>query len=82
MMTKGFKIQTIHAFIATEKDGTEGVIGELMPDGIFMAFIAADPKRMESLKPRAVKIAKASGTKVTIARFSVRENLEVIDGTI
>lgn len=82
MMPPGFKIKTIHAFIATEDDGTEGVIGELLPNGFFMAFVAADPSRIESLRHRAERIAKASGKDVVLAKFSIREDLETIYGRI
>ncbi len=45
-MKPGFKIITIHAFIAEDKDGTEGIIGEVMPSGQWMPFICADEERL------------------------------------
>lgn len=76
-MKPGFKIKTIHAFIATEDDGTEGIIGMQTPDG-WMPFVAADSDRLESLRPYAIEIAKAAGTRVTIAEFSIRKDVEVL----
>lgn len=77
-MEPGFKITTIHAFIATEIDGTEGVIGQLMPDGVFMPFVCADAERVKQLRPFAKNIARIGKTSVKLIRFSVREDLEVI----
>jgi hypothetical protein len=78
-MKPGFKIKTIHAFIATEDDGTEGVIGQLMPDGVFMPFVCADAERVKLLRPFAAEIARMSNKPVKLARFSVREDLEDIE---
>lgn len=77
-MKPGFKIKEIHAFIATEDDGTEGVIGQLMPDGVFMPFVCADSERVKQLRPFAKNIAKISKKTVKLIRFSVREDLEAI----
>lgn len=73
-----FKIQTIHAFICTEDDGTEGVIGMLLPNGRWMPFICADPVRMEELRPIAQQFAQEHDKHVVLARFSVREDIEEI----
>jgi hypothetical protein len=72
-----FKITTIHAFIATDDDDEEGVIGELMGDQ-WLPFVCADETRVADLRPRAELIAATLGVKVTLARFSVREDVEVI----
>jgi len=71
----GQKIETIYAFIATEKNGTEGIISMQVGD-MHMPFVSADDCRLEWLKPYALQIAKESGTTVTLAKFSVRENIE------
>lgn len=76
-MKPGFKIKTVHAFIATEADGTEGIIGMQTKNG-WMPFVAADEERIESLRPLAIEIAKAAGVQIVVAKFSVRENVEVL----
>lgn len=77
-MKPGFKIKEIHAFIATEDDGTEGIIGQLAPDGVFMPFVCADAERVKSLRPFAIQIARTSNKPLKLVRFSMREDLEVI----
>lgn len=76
-MYLGFKIKTIHAFIAEDKDGTEGVIGQYTPNG-WMPFVCADETRVESLRPIAQQIAKTTNHKIKLCRFSIREDLENI----
>jgi len=72
------KIETIFAFIAIDKaPDDEGIVA--MRVGIqWMPMVGADLKRMESLKPLALKIAKETGQKITLAKFKVREDVEVI----
>jgi hypothetical protein len=72
------KIEEVYIFASSDKDG-EGILGqtiEMMGKPIFMPFVCADKKRMESLKPLAKKIAKESGKKVKLIRLSVREEIE------
>lgn len=76
-MKPGFKITTIHAFVATEDDGTDGIIGEYMGGG-WMPFVCADEARVDSLRPIAQQIVKQLKKPVKLVRFSVREDLEDI----
>ena len=50
-----------------------------MNGDMWMAMVAADKARVDSLRHVARDIAKASGKKVKLCRFSVREELEVIE---
>jgi hypothetical protein len=71
------KIKEIFAFIATDKTpDDEGVVGALMPDGTWMPFVAADSTRVKQLKPIAQHISFTTKKKITLARFSVREDME------
>lgn len=73
-----FKMEKLHAFIATENDGTEGVVA--MYTGIgWMPMVAADFERVQSLKPKALEIARATGKRIVLAEFSVRTDIEEID---
>ncbi len=76
-MTKPFQIKTVHLFIATDKDGVEGVIG-METDIGWLPFVAADPERLEALRPMAKAISRAAHTPVTLAEFSIRTDKEVI----
>jgi hypothetical protein len=67
-------IQELFAFISD--DNGEGVAAYLGPDGIWMPMVGADQARVDSLRPMAQELAKMSGVKVTLARFSTRENIE------
>ncbi len=70
------KIETMFAYIAEDDEG-EGVTGMKTPEG-WIAMVGADPERMESLQETAQMISRTSGKVITLARFSVREDLEVI----
>lgn len=74
-----FKIKSIKAFIATEDDGTEGIIAMKMPNGLMMPLVYADDAHGKALKPYVIKLAKALGKKAMLAQFSVRENIEEIE---
>lgn len=72
------KITEVYVFVSSGRDG-EGVLGRNMdgPFGpIFMPFVCADKKRMESLKPLAKEIAKSTNRKVKLIRLSGREEIE------
>ena len=72
-----FKVQTIHAFIATDDNGVEGVAMFNM-GGKWFPIIAADLECLESLRPVAEAIVQTSGKPLTLARFSTRTDLEVL----
>ncbi len=72
------KINEIYAFVSVDENG-EGIVGQtvqLMGQTVFMPFVCADKKRMESIKIAAKKIAKDSGKKIKLIRLSVREEIE------
>lgn len=72
------KIRQMFAYIVADAGPEdEGVIGELVGDH-WMPFVGADEERMRSLRPRAELVAAVLGKPVTLARFSVREDLEEI----
>ena len=73
----GFRITYIHAFTAIGSDDEEGVIAFMSADGP-MPMIAADPERLEQLRPIAQQVADAMDVTVTLARFGTREDLETL----
>jgi hypothetical protein len=76
-MRGDLNIETLYAFIVRDDDGTEGLIGTMTPTG-WMPLVGADLQRAASLEPIAQETADASGKCVTLAHFSVRENVKEI----
>jgi hypothetical protein len=69
-------ITELFAFIATDEDGGEGVIGIQTRVGLVPA-IGADPARVESLRPFVEEVA-GTGVPIVLARFRCREDEETI----
>lgn len=69
------QIDTITAFIATDTDGTEGIIGSATRYGV-MPLVAADPDRVESLRPIAEAVARGMNVPVRLVQFTTRTVLE------
>jgi hypothetical protein len=72
------RIDEIYVFIAQDTDG-EGLPAFLAPNGMFMPLVCADKARVDSLREKAKEIAAQTGNKITLCRFSVREEIEVIE---
>ena len=70
----------MYAFTVVDEDGSEGVIGLLGPDGTWMPMVGADTARVEQLRPHAERMAASLGKDVTVLRFTVREQIDVIRG--
>lgn len=75
-----FKITSISAFIAMGDDQEEGIIAMQVDDKWF-PMVMADEARLNSLRPFAEQVAKAQKKQISLVRFSVREDLETLDGT-
>lgn len=73
------KIDELYAFIAEDAGpDDEGVCAMLGPNG-WMAMVAADWKRVESIKEIAQEICDRSGKPVRLCRFKVREEVELLE---
>lgn len=70
------KIRELYAFISTDENGDEGIIGAIMPGsgGTFMPFVGADLARVESLRSIADQIAKAYNRTYEIRYFKMEVN--------
>lgn len=68
-------IRTITAFVSVDKDGNEGVIGQLMPDGKWMPFICADETRIQTLLPFAIEVSRMTKIPFKILQFGTRTDL-------
>jgi hypothetical protein len=71
------RIDEIYAFIAQDRDG-EG-LPAFMHNGMMLPMVCADQARVDSLREVAKLMARESGNKITLCRFSVRQELEVIE---
>jgi hypothetical protein len=76
----GFRIKTIHAFIARAADQDEGLAAFRDPvTDTWMPMVAADVSMLNLLRPKALLIAHETQTPIWVARFSVREDIELIE---
>jgi hypothetical protein len=79
------RINEIFAFIVLDDDGTEGVPAILTPleeiggFPVLKPLMGADLAHIDSLRRYVQQDPLLSGKKITIAKFSVRTDLEVID---
>jgi len=73
------KIDAIFAFISVDEGlEDEGIVAARMGN-MWMPLVGADMDRVESLKPLAVGVARLTGKKIVLAKFSVREDLEELE---
>lgn len=74
----GFRIKDMHAFIAIDpRDDSEGIVSRIDGrTGLHEPLIGADQARIESHRPYAEEVARATGTPIKLVRFSVREDVE------
>lgn len=75
----GFVITEVYAYLAVHDDGDEAVAGATMPDGTLMPLIAADPARLEALRPYAEAVARLAGKRIRLVRFTTRTDIETIE---
>lgn len=73
----GFRVTQLHAFLSVGEDGEEGVPAFQL-GGSWMPLVAADATRLEQLRPLAQRIADETGRELTLAKFTVRMNVETI----
>jgi hypothetical protein len=71
------RIDEVFVFVASVEDG-EGVPA-FSAGNMFFPLVCADKARVDSLREMARAMALLSGNKITLCRFSVREELEVIE---
>lgn len=58
--------------------GNEGIAGAYAA-GVWMPLVTSDKSQLDLQRAMARRIARASGHKVTLIRFSQREDLETIE---
>lgn len=73
------RIEEMYAFVAEESGpDDEGVVAMKTELG-WMPLVGADMARVESLKPIAKGIARGTGKRIKLLRFTNRDELEVIN---
>jgi hypothetical protein len=70
-------IDKIWAFLSIDKDGDEAVCGMAFNGG-WIAMVAADFKRVESLMPVAKAMAELNGMKIKLVEFTTRREIAEI----
>lgn len=73
-------IDKLYAWISTDEDGQEGVIGISTADG-WMPAVGSDQARMESLRPVAETVARATGRHVLLKVFSTGVVIDEVPGS-
>ena len=71
------KIEEMFAFVSEDETG-EGIVGYMMPDGMWMPLVGADVARVDSLRPAAEKIARDTGKPIRLIKFSNRIDLGTV----
>jgi hypothetical protein len=71
------RIDELYAFIAHDADG-EG-LPAFLRNGMMMPMVCADKARVDSFREVAKMMTQQSGNKITLCRFSLREEIEVIE---
>ena len=73
------KIEQVWVFIAQDDEGNEGVCAFNAGNLGWLPMVAADEKRVDSLRKTAEKMAEESGDKIVLCKFSVRDEVEVFE---
>lgn len=73
------RIDEMYAFVSLDANGDEGVCAHFSPSYGWMPLVGGDMSRVESIRPLAVNIAKQSGMKITLVKFTGRTEVEVIN---
>ena len=71
------RIDAIWAFLSVDEDGSEGVIAAPIA-GMTVPLIAADEKRLASLRPIAASIARMTKKAIVLVRFERRVEVETV----
>jgi len=77
MNTPGYRIRELWVFVSIDADGDEGMCAFMSETG-WMPMIAADMKRVDSLRPIAQAICNESGSTVEVRHLTQIETVETI----
>lgn len=71
------RIEHFWAFLSVDEGGEGVCAAPLAPGMLTVPMIAADERRLDSLKPLARKLPNIFGKPVRLAKFSTREDIEI-----
>lgn len=72
------RVDALYAYLVIDdRDNVEGIAAVFGADG-WKPMVGADLDRMEMLEPAALALARRFSVKVTLARFTTREDLKVL----
>jgi hypothetical protein len=69
-------ITELYAWVATEPDGSEGIVVVTLVGGMIMPLVGGDQDRMQSLRGHAEAARRNTGFPIRLVRFGHREVLE------
>jgi hypothetical protein len=69
------RIDEVYLFVSSDETGEGVCAAPLLGPGTVVPLVAADKARMESLLPWARKLARASGKKIKLIKFTTRDEL-------
>ena len=73
-----FKLNEMYAFVSVNEEGNEGILGMPSPHGVLPMF-TADKKNLPKLMEGAQLFANSMDRKITVLKFSGREEVETIE---
>jgi hypothetical protein len=73
------RIEEMYAFIVADTGPEDEGLAAMKLRGDWLPLVGADMERVESRKPIAQSIARETGQKITIARFTQRTDVETIE---
>jgi hypothetical protein len=70
------EIDQIWALLAEDSPEQEGIMGALMPNGMWMALVSGNEAHAQRLKEIAREMGLSAGKKVRLVKFSNRTVIE------
>ena len=75
-----FRVTMLHAFLCRDNPENDEGLVSMCVGGVWFPLIAADERRLESLRPQAQAIAEKEGKRIELVRFVRGQVLETYDG--
>jgi hypothetical protein len=70
------KIEEMFAFAAEDVDGDEGIMALRTPANVWVPLVGSDMARVDSLRPIADAISRATGIKYKLLHFKLVSEIE------
>ena len=64
------ELDELYVFCSVDDAGKRGIVAHILPNIGSTPFVTGSPTAMEALKPMARQIAKETGKRVTLYRFT------------